>query len=128
MSYWRECPRCGAKLDSGELCDCTKKKIVTMEEWEAAGDLGRCVAPGDFVEDRIVDAFVNDMPPVSLGSYYVQGGEPKAHAEDPRTKRWRPVFWTFSKTGNLWRFCGFCFVGERKEPPEMQRRREAATA
>lgn len=22
MSYWRECPVCGAKLDPGETCDC----------------------------------------------------------------------------------------------------------
>ncbi len=25
MSYYRECPNCGAHLDPGEACDCEKK-------------------------------------------------------------------------------------------------------
>lgn len=25
MSYFRPCPKCGANLDPGEICDCTEK-------------------------------------------------------------------------------------------------------
>ena len=29
MSYYRECPECGASLDPGEKCDCKKKEACT---------------------------------------------------------------------------------------------------
>lgn len=29
MSYYRECPECGASLDPGENCDCKKKEACT---------------------------------------------------------------------------------------------------
>ena len=30
MSYFRTCPRCGANLDSGELCDCAARLESTV--------------------------------------------------------------------------------------------------
>ena len=30
MSYWRECPRCGAALDPGEQCDCQVNSEASM--------------------------------------------------------------------------------------------------
>lgn len=59
MSIFRECPNCGANLDPGEVCDCMTKKVVTYADWEAAGSFDKAAKPGDEVEERIVDEFLN---------------------------------------------------------------------
>lgn len=128
MPYWNECPRCGAKLDPGERCDCQETpagRVVTMEDWNAAGSLEKCMEPGDLVEESIVDAIVNDLPPATLTRDLVQGGEPYSHAVDPRTERWRPTFLTFSRDAGQWTFRGYCFRGETVEPLEVKQRRES---
>lgn len=28
--YYRTCPKCGAHLDPGEVCDCTKKSVPSV--------------------------------------------------------------------------------------------------
>lgn len=34
--FYKECPICGASLDPGEKCDCTKKKETCTEATEQA--------------------------------------------------------------------------------------------
>ena len=34
--YFKQCPRCGARLDPGERCDCTKAKAETRPERKSA--------------------------------------------------------------------------------------------
>ena len=36
MSYYRECPICGAALDPGEQCDCKKEAAPELDPPEAA--------------------------------------------------------------------------------------------
>ena len=131
MPYWNECPRCGAKLDPGERCDCLEappRKIVTMEDWEAAGSLYKAAKPGDVVEDKIVNSVVDSLPPATLEAHLVQCGEPYCHTEDPRSRICRPTFLTFKKTREGWVFCGCCFMGETREPAGARRLRESASA
>ena len=64
MSIFKECPVCGAHLDPGETCNCREPKLVTYADWEAAGSFEKAARPGDAVEERIVDEFLNCLPPV----------------------------------------------------------------
>lgn len=34
MAYYTECPHCGAKLDPGEKCDCSKNETKTKQDKE----------------------------------------------------------------------------------------------
>ena len=64
MSIFKECPLCGANLDPGEARDCREPKLVTYADWEAAGSFTEIAKPGDAVEERVVDEFLNCLPPV----------------------------------------------------------------
>jgi hypothetical protein len=120
MSIYRECPICGANLDPGERCDCRDAKapahIITMEDWQEAGDFGSIAKPGDAVDERIVDEFLNCVPPRTMRANLVQCGEPYGHREDPRTGGWRPTFITFERRLGQWYYRGHCFSGEVSEP------------
>lgn len=34
MTYYTECPYCGAKLDPGEKCDCSNNETKTKQDRE----------------------------------------------------------------------------------------------
>ena len=136
MSKFRECPYCGSNIDFGERCDCQGAKaeeqreqeqaneaeephVLTMEEWEAAGDFESFAKPGDPVEEAIVDEFMNCVPPLILRANLMQGGEPYSSREDPRTKRWRQTYTTFERRAGQWYYCGHCFPGETVEPEKL---------
>lgn len=117
MSIFRERPKRGANLDPGEACDCTAKKaVVTYADWEAAGSFDKAAKPGDAVEERIVDEFLNCLPPVRQEYGFIQCGEPHSHEFDPETGRWRATFATFQRLAGVWHYCGNCFAGKSVEP------------
>ncbi|OPZ65859.1 MAG: hypothetical protein BWY85_00218 [Firmicutes bacterium ADurb.Bin506] len=120
-----QCDICGCNLDPGEICDCKRpaapepeNRLVTYADWEAAGDFDKCARPGDYVEEDIVEEFLNCVPPASHKPGYIQCGEPYSHAHDPVTDRFRPTFATFHKPGDHWIYCGHCFIGQTKQAPE----------
>lgn len=117
MSIFKECPLCGANLDPGEACDCREPKLVTYADWEAAGSFTEIAKPGDAVEERVVDEFLNCLPPMRQECGFIQCGEPYSHEYDPETGHWRATFATFQKRGRRpWYYCGNCFAGKSVEP------------
>lgn len=95
------CERCGASLDPGERCTCesTKqdKRMVTMEDWYAADSFCDIAKPGDLVEEKIVDCFMNAVPPAVLERGYLQVGEPSSSQPYPGTDIFKPTYPTFKK-------------------------------
>jgi hypothetical protein len=120
MSIFKECPVCGAHLDPGETCDCRKPKLITYADWEAAGSFEKAASPGDAVEERIVDEFLNCLPPVRQEWGFIQCGEPYSHEYDPETGHWRATFATFQKRDDTWYYCGNCFAGKSTEPKKAR--------
>jgi len=89
------------------------KEVFTLDNFDYAA-----AKPGDYVEEAVVDAAINCMPPACMGSYCSQTGEPYSHREDPRTGRWRATYATFKRcldTAGVWEYCGHCFQGETVE-------------
>lgn len=92
--------------------------MVTMKDWEEAGDFNSAAKPGDAVDKKIVDTFIDSMPPVVLERGFVQAGEPYSHEYDILSNRWKPTFATFKRDNQgKWIYCGRCFVGCVTEPP-----------
>lgn len=90
------------------------KKLITMDDWTENFD--KIANPGDLVEEEIVDAFMNCLPPICLRSDCMQCGEPYSHIEDPDTKRYRATYTTFKKVDKgIYEYCGNCFAGENVE-------------
>ena len=122
------CDHCGAALDPGEICDCkqqpeeSEQRIVTYDDWEAAGDFSKAARPGDYVEERIVDDMRDVLPPAKMEHGFLQVGEPYSHEFDPETGHRRGTFPTFVKEGQNWKYCGNCFIGKTTPPPAPIRR------
>ena len=60
MSYYRECPRCGAHLDPGERCSChneEKKESKDHEEQNGTEDCGWTFSPEPVSDEeyRLID-------------------------------------------------------------------------
>lgn len=73
---------------------------------------------GDLVDESVVDAAVNALPPACLTRACVQLGEPYSTVPD-HTGRWRNTYATFSKVcEGVWQYCGNCYRGETEEPYE----------
>lgn len=91
---------------------------VTIEDWK--GSFEDCCSPGDTVDEKIVDHFLNCVTPASMKPGYVQCGEPYSHNVDDRTGRLRPTYATFlEREGDgEWVYCGNCFHGEIENRPE----------
>ena len=89
-------------------------KLITMEDWTDGFD--EIAKPGDYVEEAIVDAFINCVPPACMRSSCMQCGEAFSHREDPNTGKWKPTYATFSKVENgIYEYRGNCFIGENVE-------------
>lgn len=122
------CDSCGFSLDPGEICDCKRpaepepeNRLVTYADWEAAGDFMKATHPGDQVEERIVEEFLNCVPPASQKAGYIQSGEPYSHRVDLRNGRLRPTFPTFHIEGGRWIYRGCCFIGDTVQPQHITR-------
>ena len=99
----------------------TTRKLVTMEDWKAARYFSEAAAPGDLVEEAIVEEFLFCLPPVTNRRNLMQCGEPYSHEPDPETGRWRATYATFHRTEEGWVYCGNCFAGEITEPKNKER-------
>lgn len=90
------------------------KKVIEMSDWTKSFD--DIAKPGDLVEEEIVDAFINCVPPACMRDSCMQCGEPFSHREDPDTKRYRATYTTFKKVNKgIYEYCGNCFAGENVE-------------
>jgi len=85
--------------------------VITMQMWNDAGSFRDIAAPGDSVEESIVDEFLGCVPPVSHSYGYIQCGEPYGGAWDEEKEKWRQTFYTFSMNGSQWIYNGLCFAG-----------------
>ena len=92
---------------------------MTMADWQRAGSFERAAKPGDTVEDAVVEEFINCLPPRICTANLVQCGEPHGIAKDPRDGRTKLTYTTFSRGAGLWRYCGYCFTGEKIEPSKL---------
>lgn len=89
------------------------KKLITMEDWIENFD--QIAVPGDFVEEDIVDSFINCVPPACLRIDCTQCGEPYSYKEDPVSKEWKPTYQTFKRVAvGIYAYCGTCFYGENE--------------
>lgn len=101
-------------LDDGRSKIRSREEVKTLKGWEASWlpQFGDYVLPGELVDEKIVDYFLNILPQVSISSGYLQVGEPHSHIQDD-TGKFRPCFITFQKADSLnWRYHGICFLNE----------------
>ena len=104
-----------------EIRTLTPRATVTRAVW-GERDFRWEDHKGDAVEADIVDEIVNNLPPASFRSNYVQCGEAWSHEYDPEKGRWRPTFLTFAKiAGGIWIFLGNCFLGAIAEPKNRRK-------
>ncbi len=92
MSYFRECPDCGAKLDPGEKCDCKRTgNIISLLEAEEAKKHGLSAEAMNELEAvfgkelnfaELLDRFAGF---VLYGEAPKREDEPKKEAEKPLT-------------------------------------------
>lgn len=74
--------------------------------------------PGDYVEDEIVDSFMNALPPACMSASCSQLGEPySTRIIDGVAKNTYLTFKRIDK--NTWEFCGDCFRGESVQRGEL---------
>lgn len=77
---------------------------------------------GQEVTEEVYNHFLNVLPPISLkgGQGWPAGfqmGEPWRHREDTRNGRWRPMFATFTNSGDRYFYQGINFAGEVDSRP-----------
>ena len=98
-----------------------KAPVKTMAGWEeyalTTGDhgLGSYLQPGDRAGQDMVDHFLSLVPPALMGESLFQVGTPYDSQPGPDGQM-HPTFATFSKEGEAWAFCGYCFLGKTDEP------------
>lgn len=104
------------QLEILEYLQAERKKITdsfsikTYESWLQSGlSFYEYCFPGDEVDETIVDNFVNEVPPVTLGLSCTQIGE--AYSMEPdKDGRYRTTYMTFHSIGNKrWIYDGLCF-------------------
>ena len=87
-------------------------KIITQEMLANTESFTEAVKPGSYVEDAIVDNFLNCVPPATHRHNLIQCGEPYSSAWDEDSQRYRATYITFSLSGLIWQYAGTCFIGE----------------
>ena len=97
------------------------KEVFTSDDFDYAA-----AKPGDYVEEAVVDAAMNCLPPICMSSACAQMGDPYGMRQDPTTGAWRSTYATFKRcldVSGIWEYCGHCFSGETVErgtpPPNM---------
>lgn len=88
--------------------------------WKQDDFTYEAVKVGDYVEQAIVDAAMDCVPPACMRADCSQMGEPYSARMDEKTGRWRDTYETFRKVGGewpngIWEYCGHCFRGETVE-------------
>lgn len=88
--------------------------------WKQDNFTYEAVKVGDYVEQAIVDAAMDCVPPACMRADCSQMGEPYSARMDEKTGRWRDTYETFRKVGGewpngIWEYCGHCFRGETVE-------------
>lgn len=98
-------------------------EVKTLEGWgnftneTGKSSWGDYAKPGDLVDEKTADYFLNIMPPASMNHGYFQVGEPYEHLLDEETGSYKAVFPTFLRVNEgTWRWCGNCFKGKTEEP------------
>lgn len=77
---------------------------------------------GQRVTEETYDFFLNVVPPINIkgGQGWPAGfqvGEPYCHRDDTRTGKWRPMFMTFTRSGDRFFYQGINFAGEVDSRP-----------
>ena len=75
---------------------------------------------GDYVDQELVDDFMDMLPPACMSTRCSQIGEPYSHRQDPDTGKRRATYATFKRVSGeypngIWQYCGNCFRGETVE-------------
>lgn len=92
-------------------------EIKTLDGWykfsNRTGKTSVCdyVQKGDIVSEDLINYFMSMLPPRTMSHDFLQIGEPYSHVYDI-DRRLRPIFLTFAKCDNQWRFYGNCFAYE----------------
>lgn len=103
------------------------KTIKTLDDWRKSGlrTWEDFCKPGELVTEDIVDEFVNSVPPVTLRNGIVQAGE--AYSTQPdENGALKNTYITFtyhdkdSAGRSLWRFEGYCFVGQANDRAQVK--------
>lgn len=96
---------------SWESCRTFEGKTVYNPDWLYCDAL----QVGDLVDARVVDDFMNCLPPVCMRSDCSQLGEAYSTRIDD-DGRYRTTYLTFSQINkDTWQFCGDCFRNENKQ-------------
>lgn len=110
-----------SEYNGDELKPCREfnGKPVYNESWNYGID---AMEIGDYVEEDVVDNYMNCLPPVSYRMDCAQIGEPSTQRFDDITGKWRSTYETFKQVAeNTWEYCGDCFRGENvRRGNEMQ--------
>ena len=105
--YIIECEYKGEEL---EPCRMYNGRPVYNETWNFG--IG-AMEIGDYVNEDVVDNYMNCLSPACYGSDCSQLGEPSTERYDEKTGKWRSTYETFKKIAdNTWEYCGDCFRGE----------------
>lgn len=94
-----------------------EKHIKRLEEWHnsKAETFTDFCKPGDIVEQRIVDYFINSLPPIYFGENFVQAGGAFDHRLDKEDNLVKPIYTTFEKENGNWVYKGNCFRGKNED-------------
>lgn len=92
-------------------CRFYEGKIVYNEDWLYFDAL----EIGDYVEEEVVDNFMDMLPPACMSSDCFQIGEPASSKIDD-DGNYRNTYATFKRVAkDIWEYCGNCFRGENVE-------------
>lgn len=98
-----------------EPCRFYNDKIVYNQDWLYFDAL----EVGNYVENEVVDNFMDMLPPACWRSDCAQIGEPAEHMLDKRDGKYKPTYSTFKRIEkDIWEYCGNCFRGENVQKGE----------
>lgn len=90
-------------------CTFYDDKIVYNQDWLYFDAL----EIGDYVEEEVVDNFMDMLPPACWRSDCAQIGEAASHMLDERDGKCKATYATFKRIAkDTWEYCGDCFRGE----------------
>lgn len=103
--------------------DAVKHSSVTktLKGWEETkyGDIEYYLAPGDEVDEALVEHFLGVVPPENNSPGYMQCGDPICSAAD-KSGEYKPAYRTFAQIKGAWTYLGLCFSGGRENRVERR--------